>query len=89
MIRPTLSAAPAAMIAAASLVEREWEGCDRYRVTAVSSPDWRGSALLQVRASDGAEFYIGATRYGQTVHHEQADDCAALLAALVAEECKP
>jgi DNA-directed RNA polymerase subunit RPC12/RpoP len=83
-----LNADPEALAAAASLVTREW-GITGYRVTDATSPGYSGAVLLTVRASDGGEFYVGATRYGTTVHGDDAETAAALLSKKISEESDP
>jgi hypothetical protein len=84
----TLNADPEALTAAASLIQREW-GMTGYRVTGIASTLWTGAVLMQVRASDGSEFWVGATRHGSTVHADGLDQANELLRAAIREEERP
>lgn len=84
----TMNAAPEALVAAATLVQREW-GITGYRVAAIGSTTWTGAVLMQVRASDGSEFWVGATRYGNTVHADDQETAYDLLRDAIREEGRP
>lgn len=74
---------PDAMIAAASEIGRCW-GHEGYRIETVVALS--SAVLLQVFASDGSRFWVGATRYGNTVHAAERHGAEALLAARIREE---
>lgn len=84
----TMYATPDALIAVASKVEREW-GSSGYTITDVQSPGFRGDALAEVRSSDGGTFWVGSTRYGNTVHAEDFETAQSLLMAKLHEERQP
>lgn len=75
---------PEALATAASMIGREW-GHNGYGVEYVESAG-NGAALLKVCASDGGRFYVGSTRYGNTVHGEDYSSVRVELAAAIAEE---
>lgn len=74
---------PDAMIAAASEIGRCW-GHEGYRIETVVALS--SGVLLQVFASDGGRFWVGATRYGNTIHAEDRNAAEAQLAAKIREE---
>jgi hypothetical protein len=76
----TMYASTDAVIAVASKVEREW-GSHGYSITDMQSPGFCGDVLAEVRASDGSTFYVGSTRYGNTVHADDFEVAVSLLAA--------
>jgi hypothetical protein len=78
---------PDAMISAASLINREW-GSYGYSIEYAESLGC-GSVLLKVCAADGGRFYVGSTRYGNTVHNEDYSAALAALHRQVLEDNKP
>lgn len=71
---------PDAMVSAASMIGREW-GHTGYGIE-YAEGHGHGAALLKVCASDGGRFFVGSTRYGNTVRGE---DYSTVLAALLAQ----
>ncbi len=72
----------------ASLVEREW-GSDGYVLGAIEGFDWR-SGIAKIRCIvDGAEFYVGSTRWGNTVHGETREQVMRLLLPKIREDERP
>ena len=78
---------PDAMISAASEINHKW-GSYGYWIKYAESHGY-GSVLLKVAASDGSLFYVGSTRYGNTVDAEEYSDALAALRDRVAEDERP
>lgn len=78
---------PDALLAAASKVNREW-GYTGYGITAVVDAG-DGACMLTVVASDGSEFFVGSTRYGNTAHAESPEECQVELDEHLARERQP
>jgi hypothetical protein len=83
-----LSIDPEALIAATSKIGRDW-GHTGYRIIDVGSPLHQGSVLLTVRASDGGVFFVGATRYGNTVWADEVGQAMAALSDQLIKDSQP
>lgn len=83
----TFNIDPEALVAAAVKIQREW-GHSGYRIEAVTGASC-GAVLLTVRAHDGGRFHVGATCYGNTVHHDEIGPATAALRARIAEDNRP
>ncbi len=83
-----LYAEPEALCTIAGTIAREW-GSYGYTITDVSSPVGGRAALAEVQHTDGSTFYVGATRYGNTVHASDRESAErALLARVVSERAQ-
>ncbi len=83
-----LYAEPDAIACIMSKVFRDW-GSYGYTITGLESPVGGKAALAEVSHADGSVFYVGATRYGNTVHAEDRDEAIALLLVKVTEDNQP
>lgn len=77
--------APDAVIEVASKVNREW-GSHGYAIQALTEGPVYGSAIAEVWHSDGSRFFVGADRYGNSVHADERFDVAAQLRILAASQ---
>lgn len=68
---------PEALSTCVGHLVREW-GDYGYRVRAIHLLGWSGAGAIEVRHSDGSEFFIGCGRYGENVVH--ADTLTLLVA---------